>query len=730
MMSGFVALRLKYALQTTLLIRRLTPVALSRGDSAAKQAFFHDLATRHGLPASSQSFSHVPHTPRLCTRSTALVATARSVNFSMLHTTSGATGVAQPAVVSHGPLIGNMERTMSDSPLSDTPIDIEALVPGTKRSPTSAGNSSVTGILDPEANVDIPADVEEVKEALSRPPPVNSSYLPLPWKGRLGYACLNTYLRTSNPPVFCARICRISSILENRHPLQDPTQPAHRTKNRPDLQQPPDIERGLAYVQALGIANARDIVKLLRWNERYGIKFMRLSSEMFPFASHAEHGYRLEPFAADVLAEAGRVAAELGHRLTVHPGQFTQLASPRPTVTENSVRDLEYHAEMLRLLKLPPQQDRDAVMILHMGGVFGDKQATLDRFRKTYRTLSGDIKNRLVLENDDVSWTVHDLLPICEELNIPLVLDYHHHNINFDAGKVREGTLDIMSLYNRITATWTRKGITQKMHYSEQTPSAITKKQRRKHNPRVHVLPPCDPTMDLMIEAKDKEQAVFELMRTYKLPGFEKVNDIIPFTRADENKARRAGTKTGTKKPKKKTTKTAKKSVSSLKQQGTVETGNDNDVDDEGETVSTLVPEEEVGMGGPEGRVYWPPGMEEWLQPAKRASKLEIAEVIVAKSSSSKSTLDTTTTPATPRKRGRPSKTIDTATAAETITEKPAVRKRQRATKAASISSGSSGSSEDEAVVDLAATDEKATATRASGGTRGKKIDYAEEESA
>lgn len=48
---------------------------------------------------------------------------------------------------------------------------------------------------------------------------------------------------------------------------------------------------------------------------------MRLSSDMFPFASHEIYGYKLAPFASDVLAEAGRVAAELGHRLTVHPGQ-------------------------------------------------------------------------------------------------------------------------------------------------------------------------------------------------------------------------------------------------------------------------------------------------------------------------------------------------------------------------------------------------------------------------
>lgn len=78
---------------------------------------------------------------------------------------------------------------------------------------------------------------------------------------------------------------------------------------------------GQKYVENLGLANARDIVKMLQWNEKFGIRFMRLSSEMFPFASHEEYGYKLAPFASEALAEAGRVAGELGHRLTTHPGQ-------------------------------------------------------------------------------------------------------------------------------------------------------------------------------------------------------------------------------------------------------------------------------------------------------------------------------------------------------------------------------------------------------------------------
>ncbi|KAL6719468.1 UV-damage endonuclease [Lecanora helva] len=463
--------------------------------------------------------------------------------------------------------------------------------------------------LDPEADGDEEADEEEIQAALSRPPPVNSDYLPLPWKGRLGYACLCTYLRFSNPPVFSSRTCRIASILENRHPLRDPNEPPHATKNRPDREQPPDVARGQAFVESLGKANAKDIVKMLRWNDKYGIKFLRLSSEMFPFASHPEYGYKLAPFVSEELAEAGRVATELRHRLTTHPGQYTQLGSPRKPVIDNAIRDLDYHAELLSLLKLPPQQDRDAVMILHLGGVFGDKQETLDRFRENYAKLSQGVKDRLVLENDDVSWSVHDLLPLCEELNIPMVLDFHHHNIIFDPDKIREGTKDIAELFPRILATWRRKNITPKMHYSEPCPEAITGRQRRKHNPRPATLPPCPPDMDLMIEAKDKEQAVFELMRTFKLPGYDTFNDIIPHVRKDDNKPVKTPRK---KTPKKKT---------AVKKEGDDSEAPDNAMEAEEGPDQETIPDEDVGMGGPEGRVYWPPGMEHWLRPVKRVVK-------------------------------------------------------------------------------------------------------------
>ena len=362
-------------------------------------------------------------------------------------------------------------------------------------------------------------------------------------------------------------------------------------------------------MEGLGLANAKDVVKMLKWNHKYGIKFLRLSSEMFPFASHEEYGYKLGTFAGKTLEEIGKVAAELGHRLTTHPGQFTQLGSPRKQVIENAIRDLHYHSELLSLLKMPPQQDRDAVMILHLGGVFGDKAATLDRFRENYKALPQGIKDRLVLENDDVSWSVHDLLPLCEELNIPMVLDFHHNNIIFDADEIREGTKDIIDLYPRILATWKRKNITPKMHYSEPTPAAITGRQRRKHSPRVATLPPCPPNMDLMIEAKDKEQAVFELMRTFKLPGFDSFNDMLPHQRKDDNKPVKLPRK---KPPRKRKSKSEDHEAEPIEE--APEAG-------EEEFVQAVIPENEVGMGGPEGRVYWPPGMEDWLRPVKKIVK-------------------------------------------------------------------------------------------------------------
>ena len=347
---------------------------------------------------------------------------------------------------------------------------------------------------------------------------------------------------------------------------------------------------------------------------------------MFPFASHPIYGYGLE-FAKDVLAEAGKAAMKYGHRLSMHPGQFTQFGSPRKEVVESAVRDVEYHAQLLGSLGLAGQADKDAVMILHMGGTFGDKEATLQRFRDNYTLLSPQVKARLVLENDDMCWSVHDLLPVCKELNIPLVLDWHHHNLVRDPS-MREGSLDILQLIPEIKETWARKGITQKQHYSEPRDGAVTRKERRRHSARVLTLPPCEDTMDLMIEAKDKEQAVFELMRKFKISGWEKIQDVIPHVREDENKPKPKKRAMKAKEPKRAGRAWKKKSAEEDEEEEDEEEEDEEEeeVEQQIEQEPVLGPEptvqpigeEEIGMGGVEGRVYWPEGKEDWLSPLKR----------------------------------------------------------------------------------------------------------------
>ncbi|KAG8790068.1 hypothetical protein FRC16_001059, partial [Serendipita sp. 398] len=299
------------------------------------------------------------------------------------------------------------------------------------------------------------------------------------YRGRLGYACINTVLRTQKPPVFSSRTCRIDTI----------------------------TKFGIEKVKELGLQNLKDLRTMVEWNEKNNIRFMRMSSDMFPFASHPQYGYDLS-YCAQELKEVGDLAKQYGHRLTSHPGQFTQLASPKENVVEQSIRELEYHAEMMDRMGL----DADSIMIIHMGGVYGDKEGTLKRFRENWEKKVPDrVKRRLVLENDEICYNADDLLKVCPQLGIPIVFDYHHDAIN----PSRRRPAELIPLINQ---TWHTRGIKPKQHLSSPRPGAVTAMELRAHADRCTELPADLPDdMDLMIEAKDKEQAVFELYRIYGL---------------------------------------------------------------------------------------------------------------------------------------------------------------------------------------------------------------------
>lgn len=87
------------------------------------------------------------------------------------------------------------------------------------------------------------------------------------------------------------------------------------------------------------------------------IRFMRMSSDMFPFASHATHGYDLSYCDAELKA-VGDLAKKYGHRLTAHPGQYTQIASPKENVVEASVKELDCGWHILYAIFGPDHTDR------------------------------------------------------------------------------------------------------------------------------------------------------------------------------------------------------------------------------------------------------------------------------------------------------------------------------------------------------------------------------------
>lgn len=157
--------------------------------------------------------------------------------------------------------------------------------------------------------------------------------LPTTFKGRLGYACLNTILRARDPPIFCSRTCRIATLKAYDEATDD-------DGNLLNELFVPDGINPHPVIRKLALQNVTDLATLIRWNAENTIHFMRISSDMFPFASHSVHGYTLA-FADEELKEAGRVAKEVGCRLTSHPGQFTQLGSLRENVVEAAAKDLQ-----------------------------------------------------------------------------------------------------------------------------------------------------------------------------------------------------------------------------------------------------------------------------------------------------------------------------------------------------------------------------------------------------
>ena len=270
-------------------------------------------------------------------------------------------------------------------------------------------------------------------------------------------------------------------------------------------------ERGAGAAQALAAQNIADMLTIIEYNESVGIRFWRISSSMFPHLDNPEGVKYTMDFAREGLAAAGLRARQLGHRITMHPGQFAQLGSPTPDVVARTVTDLTNHARVFEYMGLTPE--RGSVMIIHGGGAYGDKAAALARWEQSFRALPREVSRFIVLENDEFTYGIDDLLPFCERIGVPLCIDFFHHQVMTERGG--KAAPVAREMLERSAAIWRKRGIQPKFHWSNQDPTARVGTHGKCIGPIPReILDACLACgADLMIEAKDKDTCVLGVLR-------------------------------------------------------------------------------------------------------------------------------------------------------------------------------------------------------------------------
>lgn len=249
---------------------------------------------------------------------------------------------------------------------------------------------------------------------------------------------------------------------------------------------------------------------ILRYNQQNGILMFRISSDIIPFGSLDVNAIPWWEVYQDKLRQIGSYAKQQGMRLSMHPGQYTILNALKSDIVERSVDDLIYHARFLDALGL----DASAKMILHIGGIYGEKEKAIQRFLHEYHKLPDLVKKHLVIENDDRLFNTADVLAISKECGVPVVFDNLHHEILPSAGEVDE-----MAWLKACKDTWNPWDGQQKIHYANQEEG----KRIGSHSQTIHMnhfldffhrLPENKP--DIMLEVKDKNLSAKRCIQALK----------------------------------------------------------------------------------------------------------------------------------------------------------------------------------------------------------------------
>jgi UV DNA damage endonuclease len=288
---------------------------------------------------------------------------------------------------------------------------------------------------------------------------------------RIGYACVNTRLPSPN------RTCRLKNATPER-------------------------------ILELAYANLSALRPILEWNVAHGVELFRLTSDVIPFGSHKINKVPWRRILKPQLEQLGAFIRENRLRVSMHPGQFTVLNSPRREVVESSVKELEYHTAFLDALNI----DDTHKVVIHLGGIYNDKGESLRRFIQIYKCLDRRLKARLVIENDERCYSIADALTASQAIGAPVVFDAFHHRWNPGLNEA-----SLRSIIQRSAATWGKRDGRAKIHYSNQWPG----QPPGTHSKTISVQRFCDfyqsirdLDIDIMLEVKDKERSALKLMRS------------------------------------------------------------------------------------------------------------------------------------------------------------------------------------------------------------------------
>ena len=290
-------------------------------------------------------------------------------------------------------------------------------------------------------------------------------------------------------------------------------------------------------LRELVASNLDDLEAVVEHCGTRGIRLYRISSEVVPFGSHPVNQLAWWDEFAEPLARIGRRVAELGIRVSMHPGQFTVLNSQRAATVAASIAELAWHSRFLDALGTGPSSK----IVLHVGGGFGEKPAAMARFASVAADLPDAVRRRLVIENDERVYGVSEVLEVSAATGLPMIYDNLHDAIH------RGGRSDPGGCLADVFATWKPADGPPKVHISTQAPGGRPGHHADLIDPadliRVAEAAPADRPFDAMIEAKRKDQALHQLReQAARLGLVETPGPIPPASKPTGSRKRARGT--------------------------------------------------------------------------------------------------------------------------------------------------------------------------------------------